>query len=140
MHKTLVIQDNDKPLAVLLRFECFMPMQQTIRGVEQPIYFLWLLVRCNSRFGWHLKQANTRIKSSGNFGIGFGATRQTRLKLLSTSHAGAAEVRSGFHDAGHALPRPSFTASSGGARTVDFKLGYYPESFGVADLVLHTLC
>lgn len=34
LDKTLVIQDNDKPLAVLLRFEQFMAMQEQIRGKE----------------------------------------------------------------------------------------------------------
>lgn len=31
LDKTLVIQDNDKPLAVLLRYEHFMAMQEKIR-------------------------------------------------------------------------------------------------------------
>ena len=34
LDKTLVIQDNDKPLAVLLRYEHFMAMQEQIRGKE----------------------------------------------------------------------------------------------------------
>jgi hypothetical protein len=34
LDKTLVIQDNDKPLAVLLRYEQFMAMQEHIRGKE----------------------------------------------------------------------------------------------------------
>jgi hypothetical protein len=34
LDKTLVIQDNDKPLAVLLRYEQFMAMQQRIREAE----------------------------------------------------------------------------------------------------------
>jgi hypothetical protein len=32
LDKTLVIQDNDKPLAVLLKFEHFMAMQEQIRA------------------------------------------------------------------------------------------------------------
>ena len=32
LDKTLVIQDNDKPLAVLLRYEHFMAMQEKIRA------------------------------------------------------------------------------------------------------------
>jgi len=31
LDKTLVIQDNDKPLAVLLRYEQFMAMQERLR-------------------------------------------------------------------------------------------------------------
>ena len=31
LDKTLVIQDNDKPLAVLLRYEHFMAMQERMR-------------------------------------------------------------------------------------------------------------
>ena len=34
LDKTLVIQDNDKPLAVLLRYEHFMAMQDQIRAKE----------------------------------------------------------------------------------------------------------
>lgn len=34
LDKTLVIQDNDKPLAVLLRYEQFMAMQEQIRNPE----------------------------------------------------------------------------------------------------------
>jgi translation initiation factor IF-3 len=34
LDKTLVIQDNDKPLAVLLRYERFMAMQEQIRSKE----------------------------------------------------------------------------------------------------------
>ncbi len=34
LDKTLVIQDNDKPLAVLLRYEHFMAMQEQIQGKE----------------------------------------------------------------------------------------------------------
>lgn len=34
LDKTLVIQDNDKPLAVLLRYEQFMAMQEQIRGAS----------------------------------------------------------------------------------------------------------
>ncbi len=34
LDKTLVIQDNDKPLAVLLRYEQFMAMQERLRGAE----------------------------------------------------------------------------------------------------------
>ncbi len=34
LDKTLVIQDNDKPLAVLLRFDHFMAMQEQIREKE----------------------------------------------------------------------------------------------------------
>jgi hypothetical protein len=34
LDKTLVIQDNDKPLAVLLKYEQFMAMQAQIRGGE----------------------------------------------------------------------------------------------------------
>jgi hypothetical protein len=32
LDKTLVIQDNDKPLAVLLRYEQFMAMQERLKG------------------------------------------------------------------------------------------------------------
>ncbi len=32
LDKTLVIQDNDKPLAVLLRYEHFMAMQERLRS------------------------------------------------------------------------------------------------------------
>ncbi|HEX4021726.1 MAG TPA: hypothetical protein VHX63_11305 [Acidobacteriaceae bacterium] len=32
LDKTLVIQDNDKPLAVLLKYEHFMAMQQQIQS------------------------------------------------------------------------------------------------------------
>jgi hypothetical protein len=32
MDKTLVIQDNDKPLAVLLKYEHFMAIQERLRG------------------------------------------------------------------------------------------------------------
>jgi hypothetical protein len=35
LDKTLVIQDNDKPLAVLLRYEHFMAMQEKIQNVEE---------------------------------------------------------------------------------------------------------
>lgn len=34
LDKTLVIQDNDNPLAVLLKYEHFMAMQQQIRSKE----------------------------------------------------------------------------------------------------------
>jgi translation initiation factor IF-3 len=34
LDKTLVIQDNDKPLAVLLKYEQFVTMQEMIRGKE----------------------------------------------------------------------------------------------------------
>ena len=34
LDKTLVIQDNDKPLAVLLRYEHFMAMQEQIRTMK----------------------------------------------------------------------------------------------------------
>jgi translation initiation factor IF-3 len=34
LDKTLVIQDNDKPLAVLLKYEQFVTMQDMIRGRE----------------------------------------------------------------------------------------------------------
>ncbi len=34
LDKTLVIQDNDKPLAVLLRYEHFMAMQEKIQTAE----------------------------------------------------------------------------------------------------------
>ena len=34
LDKTLVIQDNDKPLAVLLRYEQFMAMQERLTGNE----------------------------------------------------------------------------------------------------------
>jgi len=34
LDKTLVIQDNDKPLAVLLRYEQFMAMQERLREAE----------------------------------------------------------------------------------------------------------
>ena len=34
LDKTLVIQDNDKPLAVLLKYEHFMAMQEQIRAKE----------------------------------------------------------------------------------------------------------
>jgi len=34
LDKTLVIQDNDKPLAVLVRYEQFMVMQERIREAE----------------------------------------------------------------------------------------------------------
>lgn len=34
LDKTLVIQDNDKPLAVLLRYEHFMAMQDKIRASD----------------------------------------------------------------------------------------------------------
>ena len=34
LDKTLVIQDNDKPLAVLLRYEHFMAMQAQIQAKE----------------------------------------------------------------------------------------------------------
>lgn len=34
LDKTLVIQDNDKPIAVLLRYEHFMAMQEKIQGTE----------------------------------------------------------------------------------------------------------
>ncbi len=34
LDKTMVIQDNDKPLAVLLRYEHFMAMQEKIRATE----------------------------------------------------------------------------------------------------------
>ena len=34
LDKTLVIQDNDKPLAVLLKYERFMAMQEQIRLEE----------------------------------------------------------------------------------------------------------
>lgn len=34
LDKTLVIQDNDKPLAVLLRYEHFIAMQEMLRGKE----------------------------------------------------------------------------------------------------------
>lgn len=34
LDKTLVIQDNDKPLAVLLRYEQFMAMQERLRKGE----------------------------------------------------------------------------------------------------------
>jgi hypothetical protein len=35
LDKTLVIQDNDKPLAVLLRYEHFLAMQEQILKNEQ---------------------------------------------------------------------------------------------------------
>ena len=34
LDKTLVIQDNDNPLAVLLKYEHFMAMQEQIRSAE----------------------------------------------------------------------------------------------------------
>lgn len=34
LDKTLVIQDNDKPLAILLRYEQFMAMQERLRMEE----------------------------------------------------------------------------------------------------------
>lgn len=34
LDKTLVIQDNDKPLAVLLRYDHFMAMQEQLRSKE----------------------------------------------------------------------------------------------------------
>jgi translation initiation factor IF-3 len=34
LDKTLVIQDNDKPLAVLLKYEQFVAMQEMIRNNE----------------------------------------------------------------------------------------------------------
>jgi hypothetical protein len=34
LDKTLVIQDNDKPLAVLLKYEHFMVMQERLSGKE----------------------------------------------------------------------------------------------------------
>ena len=34
LDKTLVIQENDKPLAVLLKYEHFMAMQEQIRSIE----------------------------------------------------------------------------------------------------------
>ena len=34
LEKTLVIQDNDKPLAVLMRYEHFMAMQEKILAAE----------------------------------------------------------------------------------------------------------
>jgi hypothetical protein len=34
LDKTLVVQDNDNPLAVLLRYDHFMAMQEKIRAVE----------------------------------------------------------------------------------------------------------
>jgi hypothetical protein len=34
LDKTLVIQDNDKPLAVLLKYEHFLAMQEKIRDEE----------------------------------------------------------------------------------------------------------
>ncbi len=34
LDKTLVIQDNDKPLAVLLKYEYFLAMQERIRDEE----------------------------------------------------------------------------------------------------------
>jgi hypothetical protein len=34
LNKTLVIQDNDKPLAVLLKYEHFLAMQERIRDEE----------------------------------------------------------------------------------------------------------
>ncbi len=34
LDKTLVIQDNDKPLAVLLRFDHFMAMQEQLQAKE----------------------------------------------------------------------------------------------------------
>jgi translation initiation factor IF-3 len=34
LDKTLVIQDNDKPLAVLLKYEHFMAMQEQLRSRE----------------------------------------------------------------------------------------------------------
>ena len=38
--KTLVIQDNDKPLAVLLGYEQFLHMQQTMRQLAETIELL----------------------------------------------------------------------------------------------------
>ena len=35
LDKTMVIQDNDKPLAVLLKYEHFMAMQEQIRAKEE---------------------------------------------------------------------------------------------------------
>ena len=35
LDKTLVIQDNDKPLAVLMRYEHFMAMQEKILASEE---------------------------------------------------------------------------------------------------------
>ena len=34
LDKTLVIQDNDKPLAVLLKYEHFMAMQERVHSQE----------------------------------------------------------------------------------------------------------
>jgi hypothetical protein len=34
LDKTLVIQDNDKPLAVLLKYEHFLAMQELVRNAD----------------------------------------------------------------------------------------------------------
>jgi hypothetical protein len=35
LDKTLVIQDNDEPLAVLLKYDQFLAMQERIRSLDQ---------------------------------------------------------------------------------------------------------
>jgi PHD/YefM family antitoxin component YafN of YafNO toxin-antitoxin module len=40
VEKTLVIQDNDKPLAVLLKYEQFLIMQNELDSLLQTIYVL----------------------------------------------------------------------------------------------------
>ena len=53
LDKTLVIQDNDKPLAVLLKYEDFLAMQEKIPKCEgnEAICFPWIHGRSATHSG-----------------------------------------------------------------------------------------
>ena len=51
LDKTLVIQDNDEPLAVLLKYEHFLAMQERLGERRMATCFLWLRARFAGRSG-----------------------------------------------------------------------------------------